>query len=181
MRTRPLKLQSTDQLASLNAVTASVWRECLVLKEMWDDVRGYRTRGNQIDSSCELWMDKQLTKSQPLHSQSIQEVRRRFFKNRKGFREKRPNGDEKSKPLHRDKRYQTTPWKKSAIHFNGNLLVLSNGNRHGEPLKVRLPKKFDLKYAMTHIAIVELVYDKGQYSLHFVYGIEKPLKKESPI
>ena len=41
-----------------------------------------------LDVPCELWMDKQLSKSQPLHSQSIQAVRRRYFKNRKGFREK---------------------------------------------------------------------------------------------
>ena len=177
VRTRKLNLQYTQQLESLNAETASVWRECLVLKEMWDYAHGYRT-GGKLDAACELWMDKQLSKSQPLHSQSIQEVRRRYFKNRKGFREKRKNGDEKAKPPYRDKRFQTTTWKKSAIHFKGKMLVLSNGQGN-EPLKVRLPKNFDLKYAMAHIAIVELVYDKGQYSLNFVYGVGKPLKSNA--
>ena len=177
MRTRKLKLNHKEQLESLNADTASVWRECLVFKGVWDYAHGYRTGGG-IDRSCELWMDKQLTKSQPLHSQSRQEVRRRFFKNRKGFREKRKNGDKKAKPPHRDKKFQTTTWKRSAIHFKGESLVLSNGQGN-EPLKVRLPKNFDLQYAISHIAIVELVYDKGRYTLHFVYGVEKPVKSEA--
>lgn len=174
MRARKLKMQYTEQLESLNAATASVWRECLVLKEMWDYAHGCCT-GGKLDAYCELWMDKRLSKSQPLHSQSIQEVRSRYFKNRKGFRKLRKNGDKKAKPPYRDKRFQTTTWKKSAIHFKGNMMVLSNG-RYGEPLEVRLPKNFDLKYAMAHIAIVELVYDKGQYTLHFVYGVETPVK-----
>ncbi|MYB92979.1 hypothetical protein F4054_00005 [Candidatus Poribacteria bacterium] len=104
-------------------------------------------QGGPLDVPCELWMDKQLSKSQPLHSQSIQEVRRRYFQNRKGFREKRKNGDKKAKPLHRDKRFQTTTWKKSAIHFKDQTLVLSNGQGN-EPLEVRLPKNFDFKYAI---------------------------------
>ncbi|MYB95323.1 IS200/IS605 family element transposase accessory protein TnpB [Candidatus Poribacteria bacterium] len=177
MRTRKLKLQYTEQLDSLNAATASVWRECLILKEMWDYSHGYRT-GGALDMPCELWMDKQLSKSQPLHSQSIQEVRRRYFKNRKGFREKRKNGDKKAKPPHRDKKFQTTTWKKSAIHFKGSMLVLSNGQGNA-PLKVQLPKNFDLKYAISHIAIVELVYDKGQYTLHFVYNVGKSVKSKA--
>ena len=138
MRTRKLKLNYKEQLDSLNADTGSVWGECLVLKDIWDYVHGYRTGGG-IDGSCELWMDKQLSKSQPLHSQSRQEVRRRYFKNRKGFREMRKNGDKKARPPHRDKKFQTTTWKRSAIHFKGELLVLSNGQGNA-PLRVRLPK-----------------------------------------
>ena len=107
MRTRKLKLQYTEKLEALNAETASVWHESLVLKEVWDYAHGYRT-GGQIDAPCELWMDKQLSKSQPLHSQSIQEVRRRYFKNRKGFRKKRKNGDEKAKAPYRDKKFQAS-------------------------------------------------------------------------
>ena len=147
MRTRKLKMQYTQQLDSLNAATAAVWRECLVLKDMGDYAHGYRT-GGKLDAPCELWIDKELTKSQPLHSQSIQEVRGRYFKNRKGFRELRKNGNKKAKPPHRDKSFQTNTWKKSAIHFKGTMMVLSNG-RYGEPLEVRLPKNFDLKYAIS--------------------------------
>ena len=97
MRTRKLKIPYTQQLDSINAATASVWRDCLRLKDMWDYAHGYRA-GGRLDKSCELWMDKKLSKSQPLHSQSIQEVRSRYFKNRKGFRELRKNGDKKAKP-----------------------------------------------------------------------------------
>ena len=178
MRTRKLKIPYTEQLDTINAATASVWCECLRLKDMWDYAHGYRT-GGRIDRVCELWMDKELSKSQPLHSQSIQEVRSRYFKNRKGFRELRKNGDKKAKPPHKDKIYQTTTWKKSAIRFVANRkLRLSNGQGN-EPLYVALPKNFDVQYAISHIAIVELVYDKGQYSLHFVYGVEKETLKSA--
>ena len=176
MRTKKLKLDYAKQLDAINAATASVWGECLVLKGMWDYAHGYRT-GAKLDTPCELWMDKKLSKSQPLHSQSIQEVRARYFKNHKGYRELRKNGHIKAKPPHKDKKYQTTTWKKSAIHFKGHLLILSNG-KSGVSLKVRLPENFDLKYAISHIAIVELVYNNGQYSLHFVYNVGKPVKSK---
>ena len=52
VRTRKLKLQYTQQLDTINAATASVWRECLVLKEMWDYAHGYRT-GGALDVPCE--------------------------------------------------------------------------------------------------------------------------------
>ena len=61
MRTRKLKLQYTEQLDVINASTASVWGECLALKDMWDYAHGYRT-GGALDVPCELWMDKQLSK-----------------------------------------------------------------------------------------------------------------------
>ena len=181
MRTHKLKIPFSEQLEELNAASASVWGECLRLKASWDYAHGYRT-GGSLDYECELWMDKQLSKSQPLHSQSIQHVRWRFFKNRKGFRELRKNGDKRSKPPHRDKLFQTTTWKKQAIKFRkdlfGKRLSLSNG-RCNKPLEVNLPKNFDIKYAESHIALVELVYDKGQYSLHFVYNVSKPVKSKS--
>ena len=86
MRTLKLKIPHTEQLDILNAASASVWNECLNLKvSVWDYAHGYRTTG-RIDKPCELWMDKQLSKSQPLHSQSIQAVRERYFKNRKAYR-----------------------------------------------------------------------------------------------
>ena len=92
MRTLKLKIPHTEQLDILNAASASVWNECLNLKAVWDYAHGYRTTG-RIDNPCELWMDKQLSKSQPLHSQSIQAVRERYFKNRKAYRALRRNGD----------------------------------------------------------------------------------------
>ena len=67
-----------------------------MLKNTWDYAHGYKT-GASLDYECELWMDKQLSKTQHLHSQSIQHVRWRFFKSRKAYRELRKNGDTKSK------------------------------------------------------------------------------------
>ena len=58
------------------------------------------------------------------------------------------------------------------------MLILSNG-RGNKPLEVNLPQKFDVKDAKSDIALVELVYDKGQYCLHFVYNVCKPVKSKS--
>ena len=126
-------------------------------------------------------MDKQLSKSQPLHSQSIQAVRERYFKNRKAYRVLRQNGDTTAKPPHKPKRFQTTTWKKSAIHFKetllGKVVILSNG-RGNPPLQIPLPKSFDFSKT-ENIAIVSLVYTHGQYELHFVYNTEKPDKSDA--
>ena len=176
LRTLKLKIPHTEQLDILNAASASVWNECLNLKvSVWDYAHGYRTTG-RIDKQCELWMDKQLSKSQPLHSQSIQAVRDRYFKNRKAYRALRRNGNTTAKPPHKTKRFQTTTWKKSAIRFKetlfGYVVVLSNG-RGNPPLQIPLPKLFNLS-VVSNIAIVNLVYTRGYYELHFVYNTEKP-------
>ena len=175
MRTYKLKISSSDHLDALNAASASVWNACLTLKEMWDYAHGYRT-GGHLDKQCELWMDKQLSKSQPLHSQSIQAVRERYFKNRKAYPALRKTGDTTAKPPHKPKRFQTTTWKKSAIHFKETLLckvvILSNGKGHPS-LQIPLPKSFDFSKA-ENIAIVNLVYTHGQYELHFAYNTETP-------
>ncbi|MDE0009497.1 MAG: transposase [Candidatus Poribacteria bacterium] len=178
MRTYKLKITDSKKLEEINRASASVWNECLRLKEIWDYAHGYRTAG-RLDKVCELWMDKQLSKSQPLHSQSIQEVRSRYFKNRKGFRELRKNGNKSARPPHKHKRFQTTTWKKSAISFKENIfgkkLRLSNG-MDNKPLYIDLPKKFDIENTP---AIINLVYNFDQYELHFVYEIERPDKSES--
>jgi len=174
MRTLKLKIPYTEQLDVLNAASASVWNECLTLKEMWDYAHGYRTTG-RIDTQCELWMDKQLSKSQPLHSQSIQAVRQRYFKNRKAYRALRRNGNTTAKPPRKYKRFQTTTWKKSAIRFKetlfGHVVMLSNG-RDNPPLQIPLPKFFNLSLT-PNIVLVNLVYTHGHYELHFVYNTEK--------
>ena len=174
MRTHKLKIPYTEQLDVLNAASASVWNECRSLKEVWDYAHGYRTTG-RIDKQCELWMDKQLSKSQPLHSQSIQAVRERYFKNRKAYRALRRNGNTTAKPPYKYKRFQTTTWKKSAIQFKetscGHVVVLSNG-RGNLPLQIPLPKLFNLSLT-PNIVIVNLVYTHGHYELHFIYNTEK--------
>ena len=181
MRTYKLKIPHTEQLDVLNAASASVWNECLTLKTVWDYAHGYRT-GGHLDTQCELWMDKQLSKSHPLHSQSIQAVRQRYFKCRKAYRALRQNGNHTTaKPPHKTKRFQTTTWKKSAIRFKetscGLVVVLSNG-RGNPALQIPLPKLFNLSLT-SHIALVNLVYTHGHYELHFVYNTEKPPKVEA--
>ena len=177
MRTYKLKISSSEHLDTLNAASASVFNECLNLKSVWDYAHGYRTTG-RLDKQCESWMDKQLSKTQPLHSQSIQAVRERYFKNRKAYRALRQNGNPTtSKPPHKPKRFQTTTWKKSAIRFKetlfGNVVRLSNGNQDNPSLEIPLPKSFDFSKT-ENIAIVNLVYTYGQYELHFVYNVAKP-------
>lgn len=178
MRTYKLKIPYSVQLDELNSASASVWSECLALQEVWCYMHvswGYFP----CIKSCELWMDKQLSKTQPLHSQSIQEVRSRYFKNWYGFRVLRRNGDKTARPPHKEKRFQTTTWKKSAIRFKDGLfvkqVVLSNG-RGNKPLVANLPKKFNIKNIP---AIINLVYNRGQYELHFVYKIDKAVKSKS--
>lgn len=74
MRTYKVKIRYSPQLDKINAASASVWNECLKLKEVWDYAHDYRA-GVGLEKPCELWMDKHLSKTQPLHSQSIQAVR----------------------------------------------------------------------------------------------------------
>ena len=164
MRTYKYKIKYSGQLDALNLASASIWNECLKLKEVWNYAHGYQT----TSKTCEMWMDKQLSKTQSLHSQSIQAVRERYFKNWQAFFAVRRNGDKTSRPPHKQKRYQTTTWKKSAISIKDDMLVLSNG-RNAEPLKIPLPKKFDINQMP---AIVNLVYNYGHYELHFVYNTE---------
>ena len=175
MRTLKLNIPHTEQLDILNAASADVWNECLNLRSVWDYAHGYRTTG-RLDTQCELWMDKQLSKSEPLHSQSIQAVRERYFKNRKAYRALRRNGNTTAKPPHKPKAFQTTTWKKSAIRFKetlfGYVVVLSNG-RGNPPLQIPLPKLFNLS-VVSDIVSVNLVYTHGHYELHFVYNTEKP-------
>ena len=51
--------------------------------------------------------------------------------------------------------------------MEGKILILSNG-KGNESLEVKLSKKIDI----SDIALIELVYNKGQYQLHFVYKTE---------
>lgn len=158
-----LKRQSHSELDRLNSASASVWNECLKLKEMWDYAHGY----SYTSKTCELWMDKRLSKSQPLHSQSIQDVRQRYFKAWQGFFGLRKNGGKKSKPPYKKKNYTTTTWKKSAIRYKDGMLILSNGKGNA-PLKIPLPVHIDVDT----IVVIHLVFNKGQYELHFVYKTE---------
>jgi len=152
------------QLDAANAASASVWNECLKLKEMWDYAHGYQT----ISKACELWMDRMLSKRQALHSQSIQAVRARYFQCWQGFFALRRNGDKKSRPPYKQKQFQTTTWKKSAIRVKNDVLILSMG-KSNQPIKIPIGKYSD---KIKNAVVINLVYNRGQYELHFVYKID---------
>ncbi len=125
-----------------------------------------RTRDFWIGSDCEGWIDKHLSKSQPLHSQSIQSIRKQYFKSWKSFWSlKQSGGIENPKPPTKKKVYLTTRWLKSAIRFQdgtvlGKRVVLSMGK--GRPaLAIPLPSGFDMS-KVDAIATVDLCYKHGQ-------------------
>ena len=80
----------------------------------------------------------------------------------------------KSKPPYKEKKYQTTTWKKSAIRVKDGVLILSNG-KGNTPLTIPIPDNIDI----SDIATISLVYNNGQYALHFVYKTDKPTQSES--
>ena len=121
-----------------------------------------------IGDACEGWMDQHLSKSQPLHSQSIQHIRKTYFRSWKSYAAlKKSGGVRNPKPPRKTKKYMTTRWLKSAIHFKDELLSLSMGAGR-DRLEIPLPKKFDMSKSHL-ISTIDLVYDFGQWALHFTY------------
>ena len=49
MRTFKLKIPYMEQLDAANSASASVWNECLKLKEMWNYAHGYRRLLRVVD------------------------------------------------------------------------------------------------------------------------------------
>ena len=178
LRTERLKIASQPIFSDINAASADVWNECCSLMDLYQYQRGYphAHRDFYFSKNCEGWVDKNLSKSQPLHSQSIQDVRQRYFKSWKSYSVlKKTGGVQRPKPPNKRKNYQTTRWKKSAIQFVegslfGKRLQLSMGK--GRPkLDIPLPKSFDM--SKTHrIATIDLVYTYGKWELHFTYTQE---------
>jgi len=125
---------------------------------------------------CEGWMDKRLSKSQALHSQSIQAIRKQYFKSWKSYSAlKKSGGVANPKPPSKRKNYMTTRWLKSAITFlDGSLfgkrVLLSMGGKRPK-LEIQLPSNFNLSET-EHIATIDLVYNYSQWELHFSYRYE---------
>lgn len=184
-RTQILKIDKQPIFSEINAASASVWNECLTLMDMYQYQRGYPHAHNDFyfSGDCEGWMDKHLSKSQPLHSQSIQAIRKQYFKSWKSYSTlKKSGGIRKPKPPNKQKNYMTTRWLKSAITFvAGNRLFgkhvqLSMGR--GRPrLDIPLPKSFDMS-KIERIATLDLVYNYGQWELHFSYRYETEVSAE---
>ena len=182
VRTERLKVAPQPIFSEINAASASIWHECSGLMDFYQYQRGYPHAHQDFyfGKDYEGWMDKNLSKKQPLHAQSIQAIRERYFKSWKSYSVlKKTGGIANPKPPNKRKKYITTTWKKSAIKFVegslfGKRLQLSMGR--GRPkLDISLPKSFDM--SETHrIATVELCYKHGQWELHFTYTktIETP-------
>ena len=177
VRTSVLKIESQPIYSAINAASAAVWNECLKLMGWYQWQRGYPHAHDNfwIGSDCEGWMDKSLSKSQHLHSQSIQDVRKRYFQSWKSFWSlKQSGGIQNPKPPNKQKPLMTTRWLKSAIRFQDNppfskQVVLSMGKGR-EALIISLPSSFDMSKADA-IATIDLCYKHGQYKLHFTYNL----------
>ena len=177
VRTSVLKIESHPIYSQLNAASADVWNECLKLMDWYQWQRGYPHARDDfwIGPDCETWLDKQLSKSQPLHSQSIQDVRKRYFKSWKSFWVLTQSGGiEKPKPPSKNKSFMTTRWLKAAIRFQDNSpfskqVILSMGKGRAA-LTIPLPSGFDMSKTDS-IATIDLCYKHGQYELHFTYNL----------
>ena len=178
VRTGVLKIQTQPIFSEINAASASVWNECIQLMSRYQWQRGYPHAHDDfwIGPDCQGWMDKQLSKSQPLHSQSIQAVRKQYFKSWKSYWEIKQSGAiENPKPPHKEKTFTTTRWLKSAIRFQdgplfGKRVVLSMG-KDRPALDIPLPHSCDMAPTDV-IATIDLCYKHGQWELHFTYNID---------
>ena len=135
VRTGVLKIQSQPVLSEINAASASVWNECLQLMEWYQWQRGYPHAHEDfwIGLDCEGWMDKHLSKSQPLHSQSIQTIRKQYFKSWKSFWELKKTGRiENPKPPRKKKGHDDTLVKISDTIPRWHTLRKASGAFYGQ-------------------------------------------------
>ena len=170
VKTQVLKIDPQPIFTQIQQASGSVWNECLYQMDMYQWHRGYLHAHCDfyIGDACEGWMDQHLSKSQPLHSQSIQHIRKTYFRSWKSYAAlKKSGGVRNPKPPRKTKKYMTTRWLKSAIHFKDELLSLSMGAGR-DRLEIPLPKKFDMSKSHL-ISTIDLVYDFGQWALHFTY------------
>ena len=170
-RTDILKIDPQPIYTEINAASASVWDECLYQMSMYQWHRGYPHAHDRFGfgDDCEGWIDKHLSKSQPLHSQSIQAVRERYFTSWESYRILKKSNPT-ARPPRKPKRFLTTRWKKSAIRFRDGCVSLSMGLGR-DRLCIPLPSNFNMSQT-AHIATLDLVYTFGQWELHFSYRYE---------
>ena len=171
-RTDILKIEPRSLYAEINAASGSVWNECLSQMSMYQWHRGYPHAWDSFcfGPECEgNRIDKRLTKSQPLHSQSIQAVRERYFKSWESYAALKKSNPT-ARPPRKQKNFLTTRWKKSAIRFQDGCVSLSMGLGR-DRLCIPLPSNFNLSKT-EHIATIDLVYNFGQWELHFSYRYE---------
>ena len=177
-RTKILKIDEQAIFSEINAHSASVWNECLHQMDRYQWHRGYPHAHHDFwfGKDCEGWVEDRLSKSQPLHSQSRQAVRRRYFQSWTSYSKLKKSGSIKNpKPPNKKKNFMTTRWLKSAITFVegslfGKRVQLSMGAKR-PVLDIPLPSNFNMSET-EHIATLDLVYNYGQWELHFSYKYE---------
>ena len=173
VRTKRLKLETQPAFKDIARATAAVWNQCLNLMERYQFQRGYphAHRDFYFGRDCHGWMNKRLSKTHPLHSQSIQYVSHRYFEAWRSYRTHKRNGNTDARPPRKRKKFFTNRWLKSAIRCRtglfGKRLRLSMGQGR-PPLEIPLPKSFDMSESESIVAI-DLVYDNGRYSLYIMY------------
>ena len=170
VRTERLNIQYQPTFSAANKASADVWNECLSLMEQYQWRYGFPHARQRRRGYSSTQMQKDLSKSQPLHSQSIQAVCQAYYEARASFFAlMKSQGVQNPRPPRKRRNYRTTLWKKSAISFvNGATLRLSMGKGR-KPILIPLPPSFEFSKA-DNIATVELVYKLGQWSLRFTYS-----------
>ena len=176
VRTKKLLLESKPIYTEISRAAAAVWNNCLGLMNYYQFQRGYPHAHNDFyfGRDCEGWMDKQLSDTHPLHSQSVQAIRARYFQAWRSYRTHKRNGNTDARPPRKRKKFSTNRWLRSGIRVRegllGKRLILSMG-RGRAAVEIPLPDAFDMD-AAAQIAIVDLVYNNGRYALHIVYNLE---------
>lgn len=160
-RTQKLNLESQPLYQDIAKAAADVWNECLELMDV------YQSQQLDSDKGCEGWMDKHLSKSQPLHSQSIQAVRKRYFQAWNSYHILNRNGSTDARPPNKTKKYFTNRWLKSAIRFTSSSMRLSMGAGR-KALDIQLPDSFDMS-DVEHVVTIDLVFANGRHCLHIGY------------
>ena len=172
-RTKKLKLEPNPVYTEIAQAAARVWNQCLNLMAIYQYERGYPHAHNHFyfGKDCEGWMDKRISKSHPLHSLSVQTVRRRYFQSWRSYTALKRNGYTDARPPHKRRKHFTHRWLKSAIRFEDNLmgtyLFLSMGKEQ-KRLDIKLPPTFDMS-DVEQVVTIDLVFENGQHSLHMVY------------
>ena len=170
------KTESKPIFTEIAKECAAVWNEVDKYAECYSYAHGLPCRtwiGNP--KIFDNWADKKISKEQSLHSQTIQKVRRKYVESFTSFLQLQKNGKEDARPPG-PKNYYTPIWLKSAIRFEkgwyGKRLKLSMG-RGNNPLYIQLHKSFDYGI-IDQICEVSLVYNYGQWVLHFTYRLDSP-------
>ena len=169
-RTKTLNLPEHPVYSEIAQDAAAVWNECLDLMPVYQYQQGYPYHSN-FGKDCEGWLDKRISKTHPLHSLSVQTIRRRYFESWRSYRTHKRNGNTDAQPPHKRKNHFTNRWLKTAIRFEHNLigkfLFLSMGKEQNR-LEIELPATFDMS-DVEQVVTIDLVFKNGRHSLHMVY------------